>query len=870
MFFLPKAGGGDASRRPLRVGLPHAVLLSLLLISARGLSLNAATASRPRVGRVPILYAPDASECERLAAREVRRYVYQCTGQLLPLRPAAEPSGGADGAIVVATKQRSLALGLADAGARKTLDALTPHEYWLKTFRPKCSSLLLLTGGDDVGTLYAAYRFAETLGVRFYLHGDTLPDTPQAFQLPALDERHAPLFELRGIQPFHDFPEGPDWWNADDYAAVLAQLAKLRMNFIGLHTYPDGGPNAEPTVWIGRPTNAAPNGVVTASYPASYQNTLRGNWGYTAKPTRAFLFGADQLFDQDAFGADVMIGRCPQPSTPAECNALFNDTAAMLNAAFTFAHRLGIKTCVGTETPLIVPRQLCERLRLAGEDPNDPAIVREFYRGIFRRAAAAYPLDYYWLWTPEGWTWEGTKDDQVRQTTNDLFLALAAARDVKAPFQIATCGWVLGPQQDRAMFDRVLPKTVALSCINRDVGRTPVDPGFARVSGRGKWAIPWMEDDPALTIPQLWVGRMRRDAGDARRYGCNGLMGIHWRTRVIAPNVVALAQAAWNQNSWNSDPFRPPSAPATNAFPAVTDFYVDWATREFGAEAGPAIAGIFARLDGRLPRPADWVDGPGGIRPDPRAWEQVSPEYAFVAEFEAIEPRIRGAGNRARFGYWLETFRYQRAMARLNCTWAAFNQALAKARDAQRPGLRQLIAAETALPLRCEIVQQLRTVYSHLLATVGTPGELGTVANWDQHLVPTLLTRPGEELAKLLGTDLPAQAVPDQAYTGPLRVIVPTVRTTLEAGAALDLKVIVLASARPKEAVLRWRHLGGSAWQRVPVLHVERGVHKVRIPEAAATDDFEYYIEIRGADGRSAFFPPTAPNLNQSVVLISP
>ena len=80
-----------------------------------------------------------------------------------------------------------------------------------------------------------------------------------------------------------------------------------------------------------------------------------------------------------------------------------------------------------------------------------------------------------------------------------------------------------------------------MSCINRKVGHAPVEPGFAAVKGRPKWAIPWLEDDPALTSPQLWVGRMRRDAADARRYGCTGLMGIHWRTRVLGPNVPALA-----------------------------------------------------------------------------------------------------------------------------------------------------------------------------------------------------------------------------------------------------------------------------------------------------------------------------------------
>jgi hypothetical protein len=80
-----------------------------------------------------------------------------------------------------------------------------------------------------------------------------------------------------------------------------------------------------------------------------------------------------------------------------------------------------------------------------------------------------------------------------------------------------------------------------------------VDPTFSRIQGRSLWAIPWLEDDPSLTSPQLWVGRMRRDAADARRYGCDGLLGIHWRTRILSANVAALAHAAWDQ-SWSTVP----------------------------------------------------------------------------------------------------------------------------------------------------------------------------------------------------------------------------------------------------------------------------------------------------------------------------
>ncbi|MCK7478555.1 MAG: hypothetical protein M0C28_15070 [Candidatus Moduliflexus flocculans] len=419
---------------------------------------------------------------------------------------------------------------------------------------------VLVAGGSGPAVLYGAYQLAEKLGVRFSLEGDVVPDgkiAPPAFDL---DETGQPLFAVRGIQPFHDFPEGPDWWTLENYKAVLSQLPKLRMNFFGLHTYPENPskekgatPNAEPTVWIGREGDFGPDGKVTAAYPASYQNTARGNWGYEPKRTGDFHFGASLLFERDDFGNDVMDGFSPDPAGPAAENEVFDRAAAVFKDAFSLARRLGVKTCVGTETPLTVPAPVRERLTASGRDPKDPAVVKDLYKAMFGRIAAAYPVDYYWFWTWEGWTWDDAKPDAIEAVTTDLAMGVEAWREAAPPFKLATCGWVLGPPSNRTLFDQVLPKDVAMSTINREVGKAPVDPGFARIEGRSLWAIPWMEDDPALTSPQLWAGRMRRDAADALRYGCDGLLGIHWRTRVLSANVLALARAAWDQG-WNTLP----------------------------------------------------------------------------------------------------------------------------------------------------------------------------------------------------------------------------------------------------------------------------------------------------------------------------
>lgn len=1001
-------------------------------------SLLSGPASCPAAGPVTILEPAKAELPEHLAAKEIRRYLYLRTDALVPITPSDGrlPAGG--DLIVVGHLGQPLVESAVNGDARlaRSVASLKPEQYLLKTI-PRSKSgehkALLVVGGDSVGTLYGAYRLAEHLGVRFYLHGDVVPDEKVALVLPELEDRGEPLFKTRGIQPFHDFPEGPDWWNTDDYKAIIAQLPKLRMNFIGLHTYPQGGVGPEPTVWIGLKEDVNPDGTVRFSSPSSYQNTLRGNWGYVARKTGDFSFATAQLFERDDYGPEAMYGAMPWPTTPEDRNAVFNRTGEMLRQAFEYAHGLGVRTCVGTETPLIIPDVVKERIKSMGKDPGDPAVVRELYEGMFQRIAKAYPLDYYWFWTPESWTWGNPKDEEIAATVSDFKAAIEAVNNVKAPFTLATCGWVLGPPKDRALFDNLLPKDMPMSCINRQVGFSPVETGFARVKDRPTWAIPWLEDDPGLLIPQLWVGRMRRDAADALAYGCSGLLGIHWRTRILGPNVSALAKAAWEQKPWNPDlgremPVPDPKRmegreggnvaafpnnpiadteqgvlyqtvawdvkayrlkvpngmyavrlqfcephyaevgkrvfgvtlqgrkvidkldifaavgqnraldytfpdvkvsdgmleiqfdsiveyPCIAAFtvegqgvtrkincggPAVADyeadmapsnadsrprdlpmqdFYRDWARAEFGEEVAEPVAGLFVKLDGGpdmgigkrrdsyLPRPSTWVDGPGGIQPDPRPWSEVEKEYAFVDDMAALRAKTKGAGNLERFDFWLNSFRYLRAVGHVNCTWARFNAAMEEVRKESDPAKQKELAREKALPIRRELIGHVADVHQFLLATVTTTGAMGTVANWQQHLLPGLLLKPGEELAKILGEKLPEDANPPLPYDGPARIIVPTARTSLMAGEDLGLKVIVIGPEKPEKGELHWRPLGKGEFETVPLQHVARSVYSVRIPASRIGDnDIEYYVQA-SVGASTVRFPATAPAMNQTVVV---
>jgi len=513
--------------------------------------------AREAVADEVIILAPAQSSLnESLAAREVRRYVYLRTGGLPVIKTQ---SGAAESSVIlIARKDRpELKSIVNDAAVLEAVAALKPQEYLLKKTG---AHSLLIAGGDDAGVLYGAYAFAEKLGVRFYLHGDVAPDEKVQFAIPDLNETGRPLFALRGIQPFHDFPEGPDWWNTDDYLTYVSQLAKLRMNFIGLHCYPEGGVGPEPLVWIGTKNDVDEKGVVKSSYPSFWANTAKKGWGYSPTKTSDFAGGASRLFADDDYGNDIQAGLMPLPTTPEECNAVFNRTALMMRRVFAQAKSLGVKTCIGTETPLTIPKAVRADANPQGKT-DDATLVRELYEGMFARIQRACPVDYYWLWTPEGWTWSGNKADQFDSTKRDIQAAIDALAALGKPFTLATSGWVLGPQHDRAALDAFLPKDSPMSCINQTVGHAPVEPSFANIVGRPKWAIPWMENDPTLTQPQPWVARMRYDAADAKRLGCTGLLGIHWRTKAMMQNVSALAAAAWDQSwipaSYDTKPAKP-------------------------------------------------------------------------------------------------------------------------------------------------------------------------------------------------------------------------------------------------------------------------------------------------------------------------
>ena len=120
---------------------------------------------------------------------------------------------------------------------------------------------------------------------------------------------------------------------------------------------------------------------------------------------------------------------------------------------------------------------------------------------------------------------------------------------------------------------------------------------------------------------------------------------------------------------------------------ASDDFYQDWCRIQFGDEVSGKLAPIFTSLDGvkektvdlqgelsNLTRPANWTNGPGGIKDVKFQWDSVKVKFGFIDEYEKLRPLVSGKGNLERFDFWLNQFKYLEAFEKLACTMGIYKK----------------------------------------------------------------------------------------------------------------------------------------------------------------------------------------------------
>lgn len=829
---------------------------------------------------VNIIYPENASTIDRLGAQEARKYIYQRTGLLLDINHKTLNKEGAN--ILIAPLHSKLI----QPYLSRLNQTLKEGQFMIKSLTMADHSVLVITGYDSLSTLYGVYRFAEHLGIGFDLAGDIIPDHKIALDLMGYDEVGTPLFETRGIQPFHDFFQGPDLWSTADYQSIITQLPKLGMNFIGLHTYPkysttydlnDSVPQGpEPTVWIGLPEFIEEDGRVKWSYPAYYAHTHRPNriWGYARLRTDHFHAGASQVFSSNEFGSDVFSSGIPNDVESS--NRVFNKVGEMFSHAFTHAKNLGVKTAVGTELPMglepqgpevdfdwirVMPVELQKRLQEMGKDPGDPTVVKEVYKGIFTRIMKTHPLDYYWLWSWEVWGMHGVSEKQIDSFKQDISLAQEALQELGNPFQIGLAAWRTGSVENPVAFDEVLPPEAPFFSLWDEAE------GLDKLQDdRVKWAATWPEEDWGLIQPQLELHRIFNDAEAGFKINARGFIGKHWRTRVLGANHASMKSLSWTYTESGETAI--PSIP-TNKNEWIDAFYLDWCERNFGSEAAAPIAKIFSSLDlagepgeeGAIPVVSEWETdiedsgngAPGAVFANDETWEDVAVRFEFVSELEKIRPIVEGAGNLYRFDYWLKTMQHFQLLARYGTLRNDFESAMGD-KEWQK-----------ALDYRIQLARMMEQILTLEIEKIVNISDIGTILameilNWHQ----LMELKWDEKLREGLETGLPATAYPGKNYHGESFIRVIQARSQLYQGEDLNLKVLMMGDLQ--DPVLHWRYLGETEYKTLPISEGSRSVYRVTIP--APNRDFEYYLSSRSDQGSSIVFPVSAPSLNRVVLVI--
>jgi hypothetical protein len=521
------------------------------------------------------------------------------------------------------------------------------------------------------------------------------------------------------------------------------------------------------------------------------------------------------------------------------------------------------------------------------------------YNATFSRLERLYGanLTWYWAWTAEDWQWSKVtqRDPLVAGVLADVAVIEQVRAALHPSFNVALGGWQLGPWDNRSFFDAYLPTDWPMASLDAFLGGGDCSPapacgdpdaGFANVTRRvQRWSHPWAEDDNDLTAMQLWVGRNLDHARQALALNVTGHQSLQWRTRTVAAQLTAVADFAFNTSL------------------SAADFWRAYALALFGPSIASAAAEILISVDSyALPRPVRC--DPGCLQPtaDACSWPA---EYAFVDKWLALNATLRaalaagagaggtpeGAGDAheggaladaasiERFEWFAAHFAYMRGMRRAECDWAAFGAELALLEAMPAGPARAAAAVARGFPALASLAANLSQMMWDQLATVSTFGELAVTAQIHSSVDEAMADAP--RLAALAGgMPLPANcslaSAWDPARTPLLRV--PTARTMLLAGEALNLRALIVGGGGGVSNVSAFvRPLGsGGAFAETPLRQappdggVARSVFSASLP--APAQDVEWYVAAaRGGGGGpwELFFPPDAPALPATVVVLA-
>ncbi|MGH2551533.1 MAG: hypothetical protein ACRDHN_19265, partial [Thermomicrobiales bacterium] len=669
-----------------------------------------------------IRIAPDAPARLVLAARDLQRYLRQATGAVFSLDDGigdlAEIALGyvGDGGIgdeLVASGEVGAIPGSEGYAIRRT------------------GNRVAIAGADLAGAVFGVYGLLEAgYGCGFFLGSEIVPDGGWPLLPDAIDLQRAPAFATRGFLPWYDFLSGPSAWNLKDYQLYIDRMVRMGLNFLGLHVYSHAAVNhssgAEPFL------SFEYRGV---GHDAYLDTTQTERWGYQPMRTSEFAFGTDHYFAGEVFGADAAI------EARGSLDAIRRGKE-LLQQAVAYAKSRGMKICIGFE-PAAIPDEILKALPKSALNPRrarnggtDRALnlgseaAKEILELRLRDLLDTYPdVDAIWLWQNEDAAWVSHEDDQLPFDASYIQVGYEYLKANAPQVQLVVSGW----GAVHVLLDQMhakLPGDIAFSALNHNLGTSPTDEVYGRLGERNRWPIPWLEDDATLWQPQYHIYRFQNDIAKAKAFGADGMIGIHWRTRVIDHVAGYFARALWQ--------------PGLDGL----EFYRWYAQLLVSMESGEALAQSLAKIDRTHAWPGyldeEAVGGSawngGHSNEAGTAFSPLPTSADVVASFSELKSLLAGIAESATTVSIAEQARYHAVQASFSLDYVISQQAameIDRLVDLAGSEQRKLTSDELAETLSQlgVVIEAVQRAITDFAAVQTTTGDLGVLASLNQKYV---------------------------------------------------------------------------------------------------------------------------------------
>ena len=721
---------------------------------------------------------------------------------------------------------------------------------------------------NEQALLYAVFDFLERQGLVFGIDGTTVPvDLPAPLQLPVEGKRWSgsPRFVVRGLLPWPDFLNCISVYNDEDFRAYFAAMLRMRFNMFGMHVYTQNCPNPMAESYLSFE-------FAGSGHRAALEDTTMRSWGYLPQRTSTYSMGAAQFFDSDTFGADAT-------RLAADNWDIAARTTAMMRSAFSFAGDLGIRTGIGFE-PYQNPAEI--NLALPPEALSHPNgfIESTTARDVLERRLAdlleRYPMvDYVWLWQDENANWE-SREKNIPLSVTPFLQAHSFLKKHAPDKQLVVAGWGGVTRHFQSLHER-LPEDIVFSALSDSLGWDPVNEAFGKLGSRERWPIPWLEDDPSMWFPQFRASRFQMDMNRAQKFGCQGVLGIHWRHRIVDPTATYLSRASWDSELTATKHYRNfcaaiasgPGAEGVAALFEECDRGHDISSTFLGTRNKQGFANTLA-LTGDYDQAFNYA----AVEPE----ATVLPHQRVMAEkFEQLVSQASSPTEKDRIGYFAGfvgfMVPYCDAFEKAHQLNAVLKRAVAQRGSGNDEAARAEVL-QYGVPLWLAMAPLVRQTMVEYQAAIATRNDQGQLASMQNKFVRLSLERLRLSIKEFLN-ELPDEmntayvAAVSPADANRPRLFIPTRPSLLKPGESLRIFIVAPGHADVLPIQLLARIQGTHEWQSSLVTHVGRSVYAANLGPFSARDEVvEYYATIAGQQEKLTA-PPQAPQRTYTLTVLA-